>query len=159
MNSVVKGLQGVGTVHSWVSIIGSSIIAIILFISAVYLGFIYHRKWKVAKATVNDVKCQRVTVNNKIQEKCLLNITYTNESGVSHTTQITHTGNFFKGQEIKISYNPNNLDDVRVYSHGLVYLAIGLFVVGVILVSGAIMTYVLRKNKTYQTIQGVSALI
>lgn len=154
----MDSLQTVGKVQIWTGIILGFLIGVLLILVSIYLLFFYHRKWIKTQALIKKAECSKETNNSDY--KCYLTVEYTNKSGDTHTTQLVtsldHTVSV--GQHLTISYNPHNPDDVRDDSRSIKVLGMILGGVGVLILAGVVLMYIMRKNKTYQTIEGVSGL-
>ena len=141
-------LSSLGKFNIWKTVIFGTIIGVILIGIGLYLKFFYEKGWISTTGTITNIAC-------KTKKLCNATINFKNKNGkniIVHNYKLTEA--YTNGSTVKLYYNPSNVQDITLNSKRVISWILLIF--GVLLLYVAIFTYLMRKNKTFQYIEGVS---
>lgn len=163
LNTVGDGLATVGRVSSIIKLIGAVVFGAIFIIVGVVLITIGRRRTAKYKSTIGTVvsknNCETRVINRKVDTTCVFNIDYM-IGDVKRTNILPSNRNYVVGQNIKIYYNIENIDDIAESNGFGIALAgsasIVVAILGICIM--ALITYFTTKYKAFATVSGVGTI-
>ena len=148
-----------GKTMSTISVIGTTIISIILIAIGIY--FLVHKSKSThpTLATITNAQCN---LNSNKKHNCTLTLSYNiNNTKYTNILNTTNTIEYIKGQNIKIYYDNKNPKIISLNNASYnKMIAIFLIIFGlIILIMAWIYFYFAHKSKTFATILGAEDLL
>lgn len=129
---VYDGAAAFGRFMALLSLIGGTLISLLLIGIGIYLLVSKDKYSGSTTANIKEANCQRIADSKSVRYECLLKLSYSVDGKAYEREYGTHSGFYAPNTTLNIRYDPSNPNDITVGMRkktiAIIILCIGVFV-------------------------------